>query len=99
MEVLAPKMGVQDCKSAVSESSGSGSKFNLLSKYAIRLTVSNKLCDLWPVEEPYPYTKSFCKHRYSLAVIHHKCRSDTMMELISLYLIRHNSETYNDVKL
>ena len=40
------------------------------SKYTIRFTVYNILFNLWFAEEPYPYTKRFCKHGYSLAVIH-----------------------------
>ena len=47
-----------------------GSKFNTLSLSVIAFTLSYTLFDLWSVEEPYPYTKTFCKQGYSFAVIH-----------------------------
>ena len=36
----------------------------------MQLILINLLYDLWSVEEPYPYTNSSGKHKYSLAVIH-----------------------------
>ena len=47
-----------------------GSKFNILSLSVIAFTLSCILFDVWSVEEPYPYTKTFCKQGYSFAVIH-----------------------------
>ena len=43
---------------------------NLIYFPNMHLILINLLYDLWPVEEPYPYTNSSGKHRYSLAVIH-----------------------------
>ena len=49
-----------------------GSKLIIHSLSVIAFTLSYILFDLWSVEEPYPYTKTFCKQVYSFAVIHLK---------------------------
>ena len=58
-----------------------GSKLNILSLSVILFTLSYILFDLWSVEEPYPYIKTFCKQGYSFAVI------DKKMKHISIHSI------------